>query len=36
MALEWEFKIEMHSSEAEQIASVADAVDFFCLHPAAH
>uniref|UniRef100_UPI002FE4FB2D NDUFAB1-beta n=1 Tax=Euglena gracilis TaxID=3039 RepID=UPI002FE4FB2D len=36
MALEWEFQVEMHSSEAEMIASVADAIDYFCLHPAAH
>eukprot|EP00996_Jenningsia_fusiforme_P005375 NODE_6327_length_582_cov_108.230769_g5916_i0.p1 GENE.NODE_6327_length_582_cov_108.230769_g5916_i0~~NODE_6327_length_582_cov_108.230769_g5916_i0.p1 ORF type:complete len:129 (+),score=26.84 NODE_6327_length_582_cov_108.230769_g5916_i0:68-454(+) len=36
MALEQEFQVELHSSEAELIHSVRDAVDFFSGHPAAH
>ena len=35
MALELEFKIEMHVTEAEMIQSVADAIDFFTRHPMA-
>mmetsp|Transcript_147270 Transcript_147270/g.257296 ORF Transcript_147270/g.257296 Transcript_147270/m.257296 type:complete len:131 (-) Transcript_147270:59-451(-) len=36
MALEWQFQVEMHVSEAEQIHSVQDAIDFFSKHPMAH
>ena len=36
MALELEFRIEMHVTDAEQIQSVADAVDYFTRHPLAH
>eukprot|EP01004_Peranema_trichophorum_P000019 NODE_10024_length_546_cov_171.858156_g9379_i0.p1 GENE.NODE_10024_length_546_cov_171.858156_g9379_i0~~NODE_10024_length_546_cov_171.858156_g9379_i0.p1 ORF type:complete len:139 (+),score=16.41 NODE_10024_length_546_cov_171.858156_g9379_i0:70-486(+) len=36
MALEMEFQTEIHTTEAEMIETVKDAIDFFCGHPKAH